>query len=90
MRAAHFVMQTKPLDAAFSAVFRTSINADRKQLVTSYPVWLEIMSTRMSLQALLILGKTVVEFYDSLSGWTCFAHFCAVFSCILQPTGMSL
>ena len=25
-------MQTKPSDAAFSAVFRTSMNADRKQL----------------------------------------------------------
>ena len=34
------LMQTKPLDAALSAVFRTSINADRKQLVTSYPAGL--------------------------------------------------
>ena len=33
-------MQTKPSDVAFYAVFQTSINADRKQLMTSYPVWL--------------------------------------------------
>ena len=30
-------MQTKPADVALSAVSRTSIGADRKQLVTSYP-----------------------------------------------------
>ena len=30
------VVQTKPSNAAFSAVFRTSINADQKQLVTSF------------------------------------------------------
>ena len=29
-------MQTKPSDAAFSAGFLTSINADRKQLATSF------------------------------------------------------
>ena len=34
------LMQTKPSDAAFSAVFQTSINADRKQLVTLYPLCL--------------------------------------------------
>ena len=37
------LVQTKPSDAAFSAFRRSSINADnagRKQLVTSYPVWL--------------------------------------------------
>ena len=33
------LMQTKPSDAAFSAVFRTSINADRKQIVTSFPAY---------------------------------------------------
>ena len=33
-------MQTKPSATAFSAVFRTSINTDRKQLVTLYSVWL--------------------------------------------------
>ena len=30
------LMRTEPSDAAFSAVYRTSINADRKQLVTSF------------------------------------------------------
>ena len=30
-------MQTQPSDAAFSAVFPTSINADRKQLVAPFP-----------------------------------------------------
>ena len=32
------LMQTKSSDAAFSAVFRTSINADQKLLVMSYPL----------------------------------------------------
>ena len=48
--------QTKRSDAAFSAVFRTSTNADWKPLVTSYPVWLWTMSSRIFLQALAILG----------------------------------
>ena len=30
----------KQSEAAFSPVLRTSTNADRKKLVTSYPVWL--------------------------------------------------
>ena len=30
------LMQTKPLDVAFSAIFRVSINANQKQLVTSF------------------------------------------------------
>ena len=34
------LMQTKPSYATFSAVFRTSINVNRKQLVTSYLAWL--------------------------------------------------
>ena len=42
--------------ATFSAVLRTSINADRKQLVTSSPVWLYIMSAVMSIIHLLNLG----------------------------------
>ena len=32
------LMQTKPSGAVFLAVFRTSINADQKQLVASYSV----------------------------------------------------
>ena len=50
------LMQTKSSDAAYSAIFRTSINADRKQLVTSYPERLWIISARMCLQALVIIG----------------------------------
>ena len=34
------LMQTRPLDTAFWAVFLTSINDDWKQLVASYPVLL--------------------------------------------------
>ena len=34
-----YLMQTKSSDAAFSTVFITSINADRKQLVTSFPTF---------------------------------------------------
>ena len=79
-------MHTKPSDAGFSAVIQTPINADRKQLVTSYLVWLSTISARMSLQALVTRGLTEVELFDSLSGRTRFAHFCAVFNCILQLT----
>ena len=32
------LMQTKPSDAAFLADIRTSLNADQKHVVTSYPV----------------------------------------------------
>ena len=35
-----YLMQTKSPNAALSAVFRTLMNANQKQLVTSYPVWL--------------------------------------------------
>ena len=30
----------KPLEASFLAIFRTSITSDRKNIVTSYPMWL--------------------------------------------------
>ena len=50
------LIQTKTSDAAYSAVFRTSINADRKQPVMSYPVRLyRDYVARMSLLALVIL-----------------------------------
>ena len=41
-----YLMQTKPSDWAFSAAFQTSINADRKQLVTSFPasLWSRLSS----------------------------------------------
>ena len=43
--------------AGCSAIFRTSINTDwRKQLVMSYPVRLQTMSARMSMQAMVIPG----------------------------------
>ena len=37
----------------------------------------------------MILGSTVAELFDSLSGRTRFAHFCAAFNNIWQPTGSS-
>ena len=48
------------------------------------------MSARMSLPALAIIGWTVAELFDSLSGRTRFSHFCAVFNNILQPIGSHL
>ena len=40
-------IQPKAVGVAFSAVFRTPITAERKQLVMSYPVWLFITSEWM-------------------------------------------
>ena len=31
----------------------------------------------------------MAELFDSLPGWTHSSHICAVFNCILQPTGKS-
>ena len=72
------LMSAMSSDSAFSAVFRTSINADRKQWVMSYPVGLYTMSARMSLQALVILGKTMVELFDSVRSDPLGALLCSI------------
>ena len=41
------------------------------------------------MQVLVIIVK-LVKLFDFLSGWTRFAHTCAVFNNILQPNGSSL
>ena len=60
------------------AVFQTSITADRNVI----PVRLETMPAWVSMH------KPCLNYY-SLVGPTRFTHFCAVFNCILQPTGSS-
>ena len=63
------LMQTKPSDAAFSAIFRTSINTDWKQLVTSFPAWLW---GRLSLISVKFLDPTLKPFLrnSARSRWT--------------------
>ena len=55
----------KPLEAAFSAVFRTVITADRKKLVTPYPVRLKNKLAWMSVAKLfdcLLAGHVLLTF----------------------------
>ena len=83
-------MQTKPLDAAFSAVFLNSINADRKQLVASYPsgMYLDNVGTYVPARFgdyRLISGRTIRLFVRPDP----FRSLCAVFNNIFQQTGSS-
>ena len=84
-------LQTKPSDTAFSAVFRTSVNVDRKQLSWWRHIWdgFRLCRDRCPCKLWWFLGWTVVELFHSLSGRTRFAHFCAVSNNILQPTRSS-
>ena len=85
-----YLMQTKPSDAAF--IFGRFSNFDKCQP--------EVAGDVMSSTALDYVGMDVpASFGDSQSNSgriirpfvrpDPFAHFCAVFSCILQPTGRS-
>ena len=76
--AALNLMQTKPSDAAFSAIFRTSINADKKQLEMSYLVRLYTNWARISQQALVIIGQSgrIIRLFVTLD------TFCALL-CII-------
>ena len=71
-------------DGIFGRIFRISINANWKQLVT-YPMEMYNRLAWMSVQILVILGCTVAELFDSLTGHTSFTHFCATFNWMLQP-----
>ena len=79
--------ETQPKAVIRCGIFGCISNFDNCRLEVAGDVISGAALNYVSIDVLAKFGYS--RLFDSLASLTCFTHFCAVFNCILQPTGGS-